>query len=509
MPSKDKKQAERRDNSGKSEMAQRLKTRPFIFIGTIFILVIVVIAFVFVPAMVPDAGGGADFTFGFYNRVPIQIVSDNFFDQTRRSLEWQHQHMLSNDPHNFMRYWIWRGAFEQAAVHIGIQDEMRRAGFVVHNDVVDREMARQFQRDGRFDAASYRAMDSASRMNMWRQIRDSIAVNRYLMDLANIGISSQEVSFIGSMASPRRAFSLAVFPLDSFPNSEVIAFAESNPDQFRVTRLSRITANTEWEAAAIRDRVVNDIVTFEEAARTGSLDAHAEMGGYMGMRMAYELQFDIWDLEGREHVFNLASGEISDIVMVSMGWGATGWAFFRAEQAIQPVDTNDPVQIDRIRSHLVNTMRGTIEDWVMTEAENFAAAVRERDFEEVAAEGNILRRNFGPIPVNFGNSALFSAVNTAGVPEIQNAGHDLFFWNAAFSTPLMTPSEPFVIGDNVMILFPLEESFADEEDVRLIELFYPTRIMEHLDEASRNFFLTSERLDDRFDETFWRLWRTN
>ncbi|MCL2231645.1 MAG: peptidylprolyl isomerase [Treponema sp.] len=543
MASKDKKQPERRDDSNKAEMMHRLKTRPFIFFGTIFILVIVVIAFVFVPAMVPQGGAVGDFTFGYYNRVPIRMVPGNFFHQVQQSLMRQHQMLFSEEadrseqvqaitnlrmhrgfpgPHfdlflghfnaaDLLMEEIMRVAFLETAIQLGIQDEMRRSGFVVPNNVVDREMARMFQTpDGRFDAAAYRSMDTATRMSEWRQLQERIAIGQYFSDLGSLRISSNEVAFIGAMASPRRSFSLAVFPLlDSYPDSEVIAFAQANPDLFRITRLSRITVNSERDAQQLLDMIQTGVTTFEEAARTNSQDVFAEMGGSMGMRMAYEFTAEIWDFADRESVINLASGALSRVVSV-----AAGWAIFRAEEPVQAVDTEDPLQLTRIRGHIMTNLRGMVEDWVITEAENFSAQVTERglgeaSFEEVAFEGNILRRNFGPLPVNFGDSEMFSMVRAAGVPEIQHAGRDLFFWRAAFSTPILTPSTPIVLGSNVIVLFPLEESYADEFVTGPIEALYPSRVMDYLSHMSRAYFLTNDRLDDRFNVNFRRFWGTN
>ena len=512
MASKDKKQPERRDDSVKSEMMHRFKTRPLMFIGTMFILVLVVVAFVFVPAMVPQGGGIESFTFGYFNRAPIRMVSGNFFHQMQQGLTRQHQHLLTGGPNDlWITYRIWRMAFEETVIYVGIQDSMRRAGFVVPASVVDREVARQFlMADGRFDAVSYRAMDNATRMNLWRETQESIAIRRYFSDISNLRISSNAVSFIGNMASPRRSFSAAIFPLSSYPDSEVIAFAEENQEPFRITRLSRITVNSEWEARQLLDMVRNGVSTFEEVARNNSVDLFAERGGDMGMRMAYELIPEIWDVPARESVINLASGELSDVVNVSLGWAGMGWAFFRAEEAAQPADTGDPLQLDRVRNHIMTNMVGRVEDWVIAEAENFSAQVRERGFEEVATEGNIMRRNFGPIPINFGNSTLFSMVSAAGVPEIQHAGNDPFFWRAAFSTPLLTPSNPVVLGDNILVLFPLEESYADEFDRGLIESYYPFRVRDYISMVYRNYFLMDNaRLDDRFEQAFWRLWGTN
>jgi len=506
MASKDKKQPGAQDESSWAEIKQRLKTRPFLYIGTVLVFIIITIAFVFVPAISPEGGMMEDLTFGYFNRVPIRYASGNIFHQVQQSLYRENQHLISDDPNSiWLVYQIWRRAFEEAALFTGIQNEMKLAGFITPEHVVDREVARHFHdEDGRFMAARYRAMDNNERMRLWRQVQEGMAVNRYMSDLFDLRTSSNEVSFIGSMASPRRSFNLAVFPLSSYPDSEVVTFAQAYPDLFRITRLSRITLNGEREARQILDMVRNETITFEEAARTLSQDRFAEWGGDMGMRMAFELAREIRNEQERNSVMNLARGELSDIVSLP-----TGWAFFRAEEASSPADTNDPLQMERIRNYIIQDVRGIAEDWLFAQAESFSSRLQGRNFNDVAAEGNIMRRSFGPVSVNFGDLTLFSSIRTAEVPEVQDAGRNIFFWEAAFSTPLMTASVPFIHGDNVMVLFPTEENDAEEFDVRFIELYYPNRVMEYMNTMNRNYFLGNERLDDRFDETFWRLWNPN
>ena len=105
--------------------------------------------------------------------------------------------------------------------------------------------------------------------------------------------------------------------------------------------------------------------------------------------------------------------------------------------------------------------------------------------------------------------ALFPAVKSAGVPELENAGTNQFFWKAAFSTPLKTLSKPFVMDNSVLVLYPLEESKAEENDIKLIEAYYPYRINESFDQEVRYYFLNNKKLDDRFNEEFGRIWKPN
>ena len=506
MASKEKKQPEKRDDTGKSEIMHRLKTHPFLFIGTVVVLVIVIIAFVFVPAIVPSARGMENLIFGYYNKVPIRYVSGNYFYKVQQSLTQQYQMPSPDDPSYFMIIqWIWRRAFEETVIYMGIQDEMKQAGYIIPEKVVDREVAKQFQENGKFSASRYRAMDNASRTALWRQVQDSVVAGMYMSDLLSLRATSSEVSFVSSMASPRRSFELAIFPFNSYPDSEVISYAKANPALFRITRLSRITINSgEREAQQILDSVRNGVSTFEEAARTNSQDEYAEKDGDMGIRMAYELIPEISDEQAREGVINLSRGTISDLVKVS-----SGWAFFRTEEAVHQADTNDSTQRDKIRNYIMNYLRGQAEDWLFAEAEKFVVQVKETGFNNAGSDVYVTKHSFGPISVNYGNLALFTTVESLGIPELKNAGTDQLFWKAAFSTPIMSPSDPFVFENNVMVLYPVEESAADESTIQQIESYYPYRIRETMNQTYSSYFLNNEKLDDRFYETFQRLWRVN
>ena len=504
MPSKEKKLPEKRDESAGSEMMHRLKTHPFLFIGTIVVLLIVIVAFVFVPAIVPNAQRGQELVFGYYNKIPIKYTRDNYFYQVQQYLA-RNQNPSSDDPNYvFIVRQIWRQAYEEAAVHIGILDEVKRAGYIAPEAVVDRNVAElpQFQENGRFSSARYNSMDSNSRMSLWRQVQESLQASNYVMDMTGLKTSSREASFISAMASPRRNFDLAAFPFSSYPDSEIVAYSAANPALFRVTHLSRITIGAgEREAHQVLDSVKSGETTFEEAARLNSQDSYADKGGDMGIRMAYELLYETGDEQSREAVVNLARGGISDIIKVP-----SGWAFFRAEETAHPADINDPAQREKIQNYVMIYARGQVEDWLVAEAEKFAAQARTAGFDEAAAVANIDKRSFGPLPVNYGNSALFSTVSSAGIPEIANAGTNEFFWKAAFSTPLNTPSHPLVIGDNVIVLFPLEESAAEENETEMVEMYYPYWAGSGTEQAFRMHFLTNEKFDDRFEELFWKLW---
>jgi len=514
MASKEKKQSEKEKNHSKaynSDMADimhRLKTHPFLFIGTLVVLLIVIVAFVLVPAIVPsEAGSGGELIFGYYNKTPIKYVPNNYFYQVQQSL-YQSQRPNPEDP-DFMSTMmsIWRRAFEEAAVRIAILDEMKQAGFIAPEDVVDREMAglAMFQENGRFSSVKYRALDNSSRMNLWQQVQESYILQTYMSDIEKLKSAPNEASFVASMASPIRSFDLAVFPINSYPDSEVAAYVQSNPDKFSVVNLSKITiTSSEREGRQILDSIKNGTTTFEEAAINYSQDWAAERGGDMGIVMGYDLEYEITDEKTRASVINMPRRELSELIKNN-----SGWAIYRVNETVRMADLNDASEKSRIRNYMINYLRGVTEDWVISSAEKFCNQVRESGFDAAIIASGLTKQSFGPLPLNYGNFSLLSSVRSSGIPELENAGDNQFFWKAAFSTPLNSPSTPLVIGDNVIVLFPLEETSAEEDEMEFIKAYYPYWMSSTIDNSFRQYFLLNEKMDDRFFDTFFSLWGLN
>jgi hypothetical protein len=308
------------------------------------------------------------------------------------------------------------------------------------------------------------------------------------------------------MAFPERKFELAAFPVSSYPNDEIAAYVADNPDRFMVIHLSRITIkSSEREARQVLDSVINGTATFEDAARTQSQDGYAESGGDMGIQLAYELS-DVPDPEEREAVITLARGEVSPVVAVP-----GGWAFFRAEETPYPADTADEVLLQKLRRYYMEFERGRVDDWLIGKAEDFIALANERDFDAAVSETGLEKRSFGPLPVNYGGNDfyregtnLFTALGSFNVPELEGADTNENFWETAFSTPLNTPSRPVVVGEYVIVLYPLEENAGDDPDANTIAVLYPSWISYFTERSIYLHFITSEKLENRFFEAYLR-----
>ncbi|MDR2747390.1 MAG: peptidylprolyl isomerase [Treponema sp.] len=499
MENKVKKPRIQEEESGKSEIIRRFKANPAIFIGTVVVLIIVIVAFVFVPAYVPSAGGGgADLTFGYYEKEPITYRPGSYF---ARMYEYYNSQMRGNygaDDAYFVNFQVWQNAYQAAVIHTAILQEMKKTGYEPPNSLVDREVALQYM-------ASYRQENDAGKLALWRSVKETITTEKYLQDQYELIKPAGEEEFVVSMVVPQRRFEGTSFNLQSYPETEVAAYAAQNSGLFRSIHLSRITITSgEKEARQILASVKDGTSSFEDAARNQSQDTFADRGGDVGVQMAYELATLIRDEAEREKITALKKGELSDLVN-----DEENWMFFRAEEDPIPVDTADSSQLEKIRSYILLFERGRMDDYFIRKAEELrakAAVGGTEGFSAAVEEAELKKFSFGPLPVNYGNLEFFprlEKIETFSDTVIASFAASDSFWLAAFSTPLGAISEPLVLGDQVLLLLPLEEAEPEEytaEASRAGFQYYVQLAAQNINP----FFTQNPKFQDQFWQTYSR-----
>jgi len=501
MASKEKKIHDETD----SEMLRRFKSHPLLFIGTFIVLVIIIVAFVLVPAIVPEYGrrGNMDLTFGYYDKIPITYVPGNYFAQYYEMVARYRQNNTDSDNFGYMGYQIWREAYEGAAIHTAILQEMKRAGYTAPVKKVDREVAAlpRFQENGRFSAALYNKTDNNERLSIWRQLQEEIAQRHFRSDVTGLLKPGAEAEFIGRMESLQRSFKMTVFDVDAYPDEEYEAFARENANLFRGARLSMITiSSSEREARQVLNSIKNGETTFEDAARAHSKDMYADRGGDMGMKMFHELSVDIPEDETRDIVISLGKGDYSNVIKTE-----AGWFFFRCEEAAQEADLGDPAVMEKVKSYLRNFERGRMENWAIEKANGFIALANERGFDEALSLQGLQSRNFGPVPVNYGNVELFTTLPSQSVPGLAGTADNEDFWKAAFSTPVGKPSRWIVQGNNVLVLLPVEEIEAEASRQDTVASNFSAYWLDNLiGQSMQQYFLNSPKMEDKFTDVYFR-----
>ncbi|MDR1430307.1 MAG: SurA N-terminal domain-containing protein [Spirochaetaceae bacterium] len=512
MAVKGKKTHIQEDESVLAEFARRFKDRPLIFIGTIAILVLVIVAFVFLPAVVPGQSGPSELVFGSYDGIPVKYVPNNYFDQQLQYIMEYYRQMTGGEINNrTTALQMWRTAYEETVINTATLKQAKDSGYTPQRDLVDKRITQlpDFQENGIFSITRYRQLRGSDRMNLRTRTGDSMTAEHFAFDLMGLKPPQGEIDFIKSMAERQRTFKMVSFSLYDYPDSEVSAFAAENPGLFRVIQLSRITINSsEREAQQILASIKDGSLSFEDAVSAHSQDSFAGQGGNMGQRMAYELFTEIADGDSREKVLSLARGAYSDVVTAS-----SGWAIYRCDEASRPIDASDASLNSKIKTYLMGSQRGRVENWCRLEAENFAGQVRDSgDFESAVQNRGLSATAIGPLPLNYGQYSLSGGQNnifgaaallpSSAISELAEANEQ--FWTEAFSTPVNTPSAPIVLGFNVVVLYPESETMAEESSLENIEYMYPYQSQNFMQQDMRLQILTSSRFRDRFTESFNR-----
>ncbi|MCL2271694.1 MAG: SurA N-terminal domain-containing protein [Treponema sp.] len=511
MAKKDKNAQNQEKESFSSEIYRKFKQSPGLYIGSVVILVLVTITFIGGDFI---SGGGfsnraGDYTFGYYNKEPISWVPGNFFQQTYDQITRYYQSQGVDTSGFSVEAQIWRQAYETTVVHTAILQMMKRSKYSVPVKTVDRQVAQlpQFLENGRFSSTLYNQMSESSRLALWRQMQEEITKSNYYGDFVfGLLTPSAEAEFIADMSSVMRTFEMVSFSVDAFPDAEYLSYAQRNPGFFRTIHLSRITvSSSERDANNILNSIKSGATTFEDAARAQSQDGFADRGGDMGSRYVFELDNEIPNFADRETILNLRRGEYSDII-----FAGDRWMFFRVEDEIKSADFDDFSTMERVRSYVRNYNRGLMEDWSIARAEEFTTAAGSDGFDEAVLLFNLQKHAFGPVPVNFGGVELFTGIQTYGIPglsstDVQNLSNNENFWRIAFSTRLNTPSQPFVQGNNVLVLYPVDQTYADETMKQGVSSMYSSYWVNYVSEQTlQYYFINNSRMDDRFWDTFFR-----
>jgi parvulin-like peptidyl-prolyl isomerase len=505
MATKLKKQPVHGEDSAKSELIRRFKANPAIFIGTVIVLIIVIVAFVFVPAIVPNVSGfEVDYTFGYYDKTPISYRPGNYFALVHEQLVQSNQGTYSEENAAYMNFQIWWSAFQSAVVHTGILHEMGRAGYEPSKERVDREVAQAFQVNGRFDAASYRQLSNARKISLWQEAQEQLITDVYLRDQYELLRPSGEGDFVVEMAAEQRRFEGVAYNLADYPELELIAYAVQNSALFKTVHFSRITISSgEREARQILASVLDGTMSFEDAARNQSQDTYAERGGDMGIQMAYEIASIITDEAEREKVLALGQGEISNLISTG-----ENWIFFRAEEDPLALDTTDASQMEKVRSYLLLFEKGRMVDYFVGLAEDLRSRPFSEGFDTAVEAAGLEKFSFGPLAINYGNLPflpLLEGIEGFNDTTLTSFAETDSFWQIAFSTPLGTVSEPVELGDQVLVLLPLEaEAVESPEDqannIRLTFEYFAY----NANDIVQPFFIQSPKLKDQFWETYSR-----
>jgi hypothetical protein len=516
MAKKEKKAPVKEKESDSSEIVKKFKQNPGVYIGSVVILVLVIVTFVggdFLSGGRRYAGKSADLTFGYYDNVPISWVAGNVLAQYYEMTVYNFRAQGYDPNDRWVNYYVWKQAYEGAVVHTAILQMMKKSGYTPSEKAVNKTMIQlpQFQDNGRFSYVLYNRMSDSARINLWRQKQEEIAKKSFGEDFINLLVPESESKFIANMSSPERTFDFVLFNVDDYPESEYISFARENSKLFNSIHLSKISvSSSQKEAQRILSSIKDGTTTFEDAARAQSQDSYADKGGDMGIRYCYEFETEndseIPNPDDREMIYSLDRGELSNIITTN-----DGWAFFRVEDALVQADFDDSLVMDKVRYFVRNSRRGLMEDWATEQAKEFISESQESGHINASRWRNLERNSFGPLPLNYGGVDLFTSLESLTVTglnaqDLQGLSQNENFWKTAFSTPVNTPCQPLVQGNNVIVFIPTEETEEEESSIENIASGYKTQFLQYIsDQSLQKYFLNNGKMKDHFDDIYFNV----
>lgn len=497
-----------------TQPGQRLKKRPFLYFGSVLILILIVAAFVIGP-LLRNAGSQGPIVFGEYDGKNIEFVPGNYLSEQRDRLFDQLRDGATSDNIQWQAYQVWRGAFERTVLHTAILLDAEQAGLYVSDNRIDQALtvSGPYMVNGVFDEKRYRDTPNSERFRYHSLYREDLTHQQYITDVLHYGLNSSKAGeFIKEMGREERKFQFILFTYEDFPVDQVAAYGELNTDLFRKIKLSRITIRSgKSDAENLRNQVVDGVATFEDLAKNYSQDGFADKGGEMGWRTYHELEPDFPSRASLDEVFDLGSEDISGVQESSFGY-----VFYRVDEEPVDPDFSDDTTIETVREYMTRFERGRIEDYLSIRAEELVSTASDSSLSAAAATEGLTPFETEFFPLNYGGLNFLDRIALAREDDIladdttlddaelilSGAAYDEEFFNQLFSLSQGEISNPIVLEDSVAVFALQEKRNTDDEELSFLTDYYPFIRQQYLEQDLMSFILTSDKLEDNFSNIF-------
>ncbi len=494
----------------RKEHKQRRHQQKLMF-GTIVVLVITIISFVFVPALAGRGGNSGSLVFGKYGKRPIRFQQGNYFSRQVESINNMYRDSLGNNGNmDFMRRMIWQSAFNKAVVRAGILEELAASDAGVSSRRIDKAIVESgmFSEDGAFNEAAYLEASPGRLREIRISLEEDLLVQTYYNDtLASRHPSEKMTDFLLGMGKKERNLAYARLPFSLYPEEQVKSWGKEHANLFEKRDIRRITiSSSEEEAKGILKKLDTGESSFEELAKAWSKDAYAKEGGLVSSAPMHQLLSFLTE-EQAASVMALPEGTHSDLIQQG-----DSWYIFQADSPVQKADFDQDEMITELRSYLEREEIGMIEDYLLARGEEIAreASAQSGDFDVAAEKLGAEKGETGFISAIFGNIPFLmnSPAMQKDVPFLKAAAYSDEFFEKAFSLKASGDvSSPMVLEKAVLVFSLKEERDAEEQEAYKSYLEYQVKneLTRSQQSVQEDIFLKSPLLKDDFSKTYNRI----
>ncbi|TFG63457.1 MAG: hypothetical protein E4H36_05550 [Spirochaetales bacterium] len=483
-------------------LEERRNKKPFLYIFSLGLLVLIVVTFIGVPIASKAGGSQGRSIFGTYGKKYIEFIYGNYFSNQVNALAAQISESLDKQNVLGQTYQVWREAFNRTVVHLGILSETDTAGMYITEQHLDEEIYLNgpYMENGEFSENLFNEASITEKVNTRKTFREGLREQEYRQDLfEHTKYSTEEINFLKSMASPERSFFYVTWAYSDYPLDEVTAYGRENSDLFRKIKLSRIAIKTsEAEAKKILEQLNLNGSRFEDLAKNQSTDTYAEKGGDMGYKMYYELQSDFKEKSDLDTVFELSPGDISKVIA-----GPSLWFIYRCDESPSAPDLTNEEMLKTVRTYMERFEAGKIEDYLTGKARDLKTLAAAEGFDKASQSMDKAVFTTDFFPVNYGGTFFFSPVRSMSEDTALNtAAYNENFFLETFKLKKDEISEPVIMGSNIILAQFHDERDAPEENLLQLDYYYPYIVQQFRDESLSRYFLTSPKFSDNFNEKF-------
>lgn len=500
-------------SDAKVKKSNKSKKNLGITIGSIIILILSAITFIFVPTMVKTASTGEALVFGKYNGEKIEYKTGTFFTNAVNSYANQYQQM-GYELTQWDYYTLFNQAFQTTVINMAFADEVKKSGYKVPEQLVDRNMLRYFlDTNGNYSAKIFRDTPDSTKIAYRKSVEEELIYDRYFTDVFGdqfsvyyglsdsvygIKSSSKEADLVKEMNSKTRGFDMVSFSTGDFPKEEAASFGKANTDLFVKYDLSAVTVSDEATANSIKKQLDSNEVTFADAVANLSAQYYTNGEGKVTNSYAYQLKNMLTSDASVAAITSMKAGDVSDVIQT-----ANGYAIFRCDNAATQPDFNDSGFADVAYNYMTIYEAGIIEDYFNEQASRFSIAAASLGFDEAASVYGVEVQSIDPFSLNYGSSALVSGLSSS-VSVLSSAQSNEDFLKTAFSLKENEISSPIVMDGNIVVLKMTGEKLASAEDLAILdnESVVRAQFMNYDTSAAQSAVLNSGKVENNVFSVF-------
>ncbi|MBO5137690.1 MAG: peptidylprolyl isomerase [Spirochaetaceae bacterium] len=473
-------------------------------IGSVFILILAALIFIFLPAMVGSVEEDIK-PFGYYDGKPIEYKQGTYFADSVQYYSDQRSAQIQTLEDE---YEIFNDAFQSTVLNMGYTMAVQDSGYIVPEELLNRNMRVYFyDENNQFSQKLYNETPESTKKSLWENTVNSLEYMRYqddvfgsmsdvMGDYSMYGLksSSKEVPFIQQMGAEKRSFDYVAFNTSDYPIEEALAWAKNHTDLFTQYDMSVISVSDESTANKLLKQLQNNEILFEDAVAEYSRNYYSSSDGKLTSTYNYQIKNIVTDEASFDAITNLTVGTLSGVIPT-----VNGYSIFRADNASTAPDFENQDVAKTIQSYMVAYESGIIESYYIDLARDFANRASLEGFREASDAMGLKVETITDTPLNYGDNNLLQTMSTTS-SGLAYASTNESFLKTAFSMKLNEVSSPIVLNGNVVVLNMTGETFSDNDT--MMYMYYMTTF----DRASvNNAFLSSPKLENNVLNVFFSL----